>query len=1823
MILIFFLSCWFLITLQTLSNTALNQSNLIAKKLVELSNNEIQDQSCLTFGIWSKYNPLSNSKLKGSYGLFDSNCFQLMNAVDDVTFSLHLIYYDCLDYPKRQITKYIRLGLVENQQYIFQKKIEHTNYENIWYFFQVISIQSQNQLEFAIYSSSDLIFQETADVKLNDKNLQLLFTFGGSLKVNLTKITLIKQGTIFSLFQGLIIVQNIEMQRLPIYLDFGQMITEFYQNIVACTCKSNLEIKIDDYHLIYLDQQIQVSENNNCDSYSLTGWFLITNISQSSQEFIYQFIKISSNQNDLQNENIATFQLFYLISPIQNKLIITTYKYDFPSVTLNFSNNQFLIIREFLIQSNIKSWQYLQVKLEENVLNFQITFYNTNSTQSYDTKIEIKQFHNCQFQILYGNIQQDKSNYLNIIVKSLRFDNCNIDQTNNKCHYSCSECDGPGYSNCLVCPENSNRIYQKQFKQCVCPYSSIDQNTKCINFLDQKLNILRNQSNIVKCQQGFFEINGDCIRCPSRIKEKLITCSNCFENAKTWNKFAKCDRDLYINDDFKTYDPYIYYEALMFLFDGSELIIFQNSKDQGYFNMVDEIVLYEEFIQMNQNFKQFCNQKNENVNVDKFGYLCKISNCKICGIQINEQICLICDQPFKLINGQCTFQINYFNNTKCFPPFYTSHTENCELCKLKNCIYCFEYVNNYYQWISINRDQINLSANQQNDVKIGCLLCEEGFSFDFTLGFCVNNFPSIQNCLTAFINFESEEICLSSSLDNFLVSKEINHCEQFILNCQSCYLDLYKFIKCIECKLGFVLQEEQCYENQEQSSTYLKMFWDMKIEIFLMSFQNNDYIENLNQDQFLFCKNQIQDGEYYCDQCICKYQETQIHQNEFFQQCSQLCQVCKLRENEEIKKIAPNFQKNLKNSIYTSLCIKPQIDPFIYYNPYLKTTQYCENGDCNNAFKYEIIQTNCFYDNFSKDLNSLGIIPEYLNKIGANNLTIIIKLVIQNQKCNLIPLFTKASLKLDVFTLQFINMQFLGEYPIDLYVFDSFFIQDYDSFTMINFGLVFPNFNMLNFNFSNSDKEFNIKLINITIKDSLIRNVGSLFTTEQFGSIDLQNLSIINSKFINSSLFNFNYLSLNGFIKIQSLNFINCTFINLNLFQFSQIYFIIHINNLTLDQCQLHNASIYNFQNNSGLQTQLLLINTQIFRSKFESSKFFYCSSEINVTVNNIIFQFNYLFNSLIFGFSSHLQLKNLEILDNIFLQSSFMSSIQMISQNIILLSIKDLLIRKNQIQNSNLFTIFSTFKSKEITINFEKVIIELNTSGLQTNNKTNQISYLFYINCKKIVLSNLEVNDNLNLHILYFYDTADIKLEKISFQNSVIKQKVSIQSSYLSNQNLQNQLLKIVGFQKILIQNCKIQLISSIDESIIKIMSNAQYVSGQIEIINLLNLEFYGNLLQSFNSGAFFSLITIESDKILEIDTENFLFHRNIMHVYSESSLKGLAALLFISSPSSTIYFKNFSCQQNAMTNSSNSFINIATKSLNISNLHVSNHNVLPLNVWNNYYEIQLVNQEQTNSLFMQIFNLKTIGGVASIQAANFICINTTFENILAVKSSIFDILTTHKGIIRILNISVRQISNSMKKIIESTGCISINSQNSLLNILIQNVTFQDIFNRMASALFTINPSLLQNLIILQDIRIINCISLKNQIVKIQFMFQINKQNSVIFKNLFIVQDQESWINLFLQIGLLSQSEIREIASNSNSLIQLENCEFIIMGLIVEGMLFSKVIQLSNINNLIIFTVRFITQRVFTHKVLFIQVQQHNKNVLLLQNRQYFIIVQ
>ncbi|CAD8082824.1 unnamed protein product [Paramecium primaurelia] len=1778
--------------------TEMNPNNQFERKIIQLTDNGYVTNSCLTYGLWSKFNPLSAISQVGYQGIFDSHCFHLHNAMDLEQQNLNIVYFDCLDYESKKITKTIQFINNQNQQIRFDLVIDTFEYENIWYFFQVIVWPKLDKFHLIVTKKQEVLLQITKEIKQILKDLNLILTFGGNLQVRNFQILEVYQNEGFSYFPGPIWQQEVSIQRLDLDFDFIHYLQEtFEQNFKHCLCNQNQKYKINDQDFKNQQQHQFISENQNCDSFILIGWIKIKENKNSYGKFSYQLMKVSANlQNpQLQNQNLSPFQLFYHFATLNNEIEITTYNYTFPDSSIDFIDDPFLLKNKWLIQNQISLWHYLKVELLKSKLKVEITFYNQQEINKYDVQYDVYQFHNCQFQVKYGNLLDIYPNYLIVQVRNLEFYNCFIDQIQLSCHLSCKDCDGPTNQDCLSCPQESKRIYLPEHKVCICPYNTIEIENQCQDYKQSNLQLIKEEilQKSKNCLYGYFEFDGDCYQCPSIIKEDQITCYECLSNPQNWYQNPICQNTFIFKPNTILEEAFQLVDNVQFYFDGVQLNPIHQTHSFPYNNnLLNSDGIFKEYLLAEMYFRHFCQQIDLDQSDQLICYECFIESCQICQISIESFQCVKCDEGFTLIDGNCIYiEKNYSNDQLiCLPPLYHSFKNQCKLCEIKNCIYCFEYSAQNLDLCSLlNLSELVLIWLQ--NVQQGCALCEQDYIFDFTLGLCLLQKPEIENCLRSFINLQSKEQCTLSKNDDFSIAPQISNCENLILKCQYCTINIEKQIKCVLCQKDYIIENNNCYQNDEfDVETQLIQNQVNQIQSFVLQFvpqlKLNVYSQFLNPQpkidepcdpECLLCVSQVQT---FCKVCPLNYYKKSVitEQSTKCSYCPPLCQACINRLDQEIQKTQPNFIVNDLNQIYTKKCIYPYRDSAIKLDSYQHLIKYCFNSDCQNKFLFEISQYSCDFSRFNRNYEDI-INTQYCNQIGIEELTINFTFKVFESLCFFIlPLNLKTELKQKIFTLQKVNFHLSSQKYLEIILTFPFQFNEFDQIEISNLGFVIQNDYYLLFN--NSKNQVHLKIINFTIQNSTLQNINSLFATEVFGNITLINFTISNSEFLNSSIFNFQKQLLLGQIKIISLSILNCTFIQSAIFKFSQIDQLLSFQQFIIIQSYLKNSTIISFLNSQPQQGYLQGENLKIRNSSLVNSYFINSTAQMRIQFNNLDICFNYLETSIIITISFEISIKQIIILENLFVFSQFLSVTQILFKNHQICYLDNLNAIKNEFQTSNIILIFSTFQTNTIQIQLTNFIIKQNSKY----STYDDMIQLFYINSNEIYISNFLIVDNNNFVIFYLSENNKLLISNIIFKNSLKNKKIPLSQDCL--QLIQKtKLLLIIGFTNIYITNIQISKILNIDESIIQISPSQQRLEYFNSYIEIMNLQFTENTLIQSTLVDLISCLIIESYNKATIKLNNISYFENFLHSYSSGSISTIVNLIYFMSSSSVIEITNLFYENNTLTNSSNSFMIIRSDILMMINFTINNLNLLSQQLWANYYDFQfngLLDQESLNDFVFQVLQTKNNGGgVGQFLVSNISCINCTFKNILAIESFIFDISTKANGIINFINIKIDYANNNLKQIKKSIGCFNIESSNSKLNLRVKNGLFTNIFNRMGPSIFTIQPSKLLNSIFLNGINLLNCLSLKDQILNVKFSSSIAVNNKVIIKKVRIVQNHDAWIQYFQRIKDLTIQEVTDIGNSKNSLMFFQNCIINIDGFILEGIVINSIFQFENIPQL------------------------------------------
>ncbi|CAD8167810.1 unnamed protein product [Paramecium octaurelia] len=1303
--------------------------------------NEYNLDTCFDYGLWSRYTPLSNINQLGLVGIFDSNCFHLHSALEYSNERLNFIVYDCLDYDTMTIQRNVQFISDDNKLYKYQISINKQEYEFYWHYFTIIVWPLQNKMELILIQHPIILLQEEISIQFPFIDVNLILRFGGGLIVNDSKDQVLKLDTMyFSYLPGIMYLHPLGIQDEKFGLKFVQDAIDLfnYPSNQICKCTMNKNKNLQDQDMFWMDHNLFASQQNNCDSFVFSTWIKIDKIFQVDQAFLYQFIKISANfeNTQLTNEYLSPFQLFYRISSLQNQLIYTTYSFTFPSVSMDFLKESFLIQKEFDIINEIYAWQYLLVSLKENAMSISLTFYQDFHQYNYKVDIVVNQFHFIQFKLQYGNILQLASNYLDIKIRDMKFLNCFLTaMPQRSCHSSCKDCDGPTKNDCLSCSEQSKRIYLPEYKSCICPYDMIDAQV-CKDYEDLHFQLQFHDDDYKqKCQYGYFEVENTCLKCPSIIKHNMITCLECIENPQTWSLDPYCFTNLYLDDtgrpvqyfedSIKTY--YIYYDADLNAC---------NSCVSG--SMKDIDFIYNIYTSLNQLVLMFCNQQTTTKCIS-----CNIENCNQCGTLLTGNSCLYWVFPEAKIDGACILDpIGYRTIWICQSPYYISSQKKCEECPIDNCVYCFEYYNNDLSKSTLYNDFASFPINEYH--KIGCALCNSGYKFDFTIDKCIYQQPSLQNCLRSYINMEGSEICTLSQVEDFKIAPEIINCQYHIPNCIQCLLTPLQVLICTLCDVGYQTDSisghcQLCnIEHAEiciQANIGLENGWNQLIKSFILQFLPDKYycpfaVSRNTISVVLKCKNGFQTFAKslsacmeYCDSsCLECFEDQQQHsfacgkcQRNYYQQpmlvenkgkcqvCPPLCEICKPRSKIEIQTINSNYQITDSNAIYTYQCIKPVSNPNIRINPYLKVAQYCYQEHCKYSLLFEILQTS--------DPGVLNILvpiaPNYFEK-QVDNWSIKFNHTSQifNRKKSYLFLsdstqFLRNEFKNHIFTLQKVHLIYQGYDKSQNNYQPLLFIQNFDKVEILRMKFIIENEFVLTLH--NDNNFIDVRFTDIIISQQEPSKSKLAITSTGFHNFEFQNVSIRNFDASDSVVFDMKLESKGEDIIINNFSIINCTILNSVIFNFANNTRKIIIENLILQSSKFVNSKFLNLTLLLLDNIEIRIKNVQINLCNFNNFNFLNSIGSSKFDLQNISFSYNTFQESTFIIIFSQIILRDVFLMNNKFTNGSFLIADYQLDQ-FINSSMENILVGQNQFANFSLLTLFSKLLNYQQYLDVKKL---------------------------------------------------------------------------------------------------------------------------------------------------------------------------------------------------------------------------------------------------------------------------------------------------------------------------------------------------------------------------------------------------------------------------------------------------------------------------------------------------------------------------------------
>ncbi|CAD8173391.1 unnamed protein product [Paramecium octaurelia] len=1790
----------------------------VAQQSVKIYDEDFDPNKYFSYGIWSKYTPLSAIPKTGPVGLFESDCYHLHHVLDKQSNELNLIYYDCLDFEANKITKTIRFVSDNDEQKKYEIDLEIFLYESFWYFLEVLQWPFQKRFEIMIISQQKILIHNVEEIHYPFKGRDLQFTFGSSLIVSNSRIESIEKNQKFSYFPGTIIIQNFAISEVLAIIDWLTYVKSVFVDYEICRCQPNEFSKIQDMNIYSQQKGDLVSQNIICDSFILSGWVKIQEIIQEDSQFLYPFIKLSANFEDsrLSNDNLSPLQIQYQLSDIQNQIILSTYSYTFPKVTIDFSTNPFLIKKSFDITHSIHLWHKIQVKLIRSSMDIQIIFYEQLMIYQYNLQVEVHQFKSLYLKLVYGNIKQLNSNYLSIFTRNFIFLNCDQTFSEHNCHNSCQECDGPTNEDCLSCSEESKRTYFPEYKLCLCPLNTVDDQI-CVGYQETKFEFIDEPFKNNDCPFGYFELENECVQCPSIIRDDLMICVECLQNPKSFSQDPFCQYDLYLSQSQQT-EKLQLRDSDQLLFDGNDITIYPcRGCNNAAIN--DFKYLYLGFLYSSHSFQLNC------LSEDYQCLLLLSQSCKDQVLSVSGVRCKSCPNLYIQDGADC---ISIYDNMEepCQKPYYKSFDKKCKLCPIKNCVYCFEYQDDESSFKSTLYKNFE-GSNSDQMIKIGCAMCEDGFIFDFTIGECLRQQSKILTCLRSFINLDGIEICTLSTQNDFSVAPEIVNCDKYYSNCLQCVLTPSSQLQCVICREGYASSiitgncESISLFESFQNSTYLiqggirdQDGYVQLIQSFIMQFLPNSYYYSYSPESLSYqpikCKNgydlaiQLMCFQYCSSEClscqkdqysfICMRCPLNYYRKPMLVElngkciaCSNLCQYCEVRNQDEISSLQPNFELEELNLQFTTRCLKPVKDPNIVINTSFRNAKYCFNKSCQNWFSFPVYFTECLLDRQNQYSYEEEINFQYCNLVGVDQMTInyIFSFHEYIVSCDSLALKFWNGLKKKIFSLKKTNMRLFAVKDYQVGTSQIIEIINYDEVELKN--LTFRKFDGCNL--ENLNKKIDLTLNKLNFITTNISRL-TFFQTQIFGNIVIQEVYFLDSVFVNSTFFDFSKQTVLITFKIKNLTFKNCLIENSTLFNIDYIQDIITIEDILIENCTLLNSAFFTFSTDLSHISKIKLKNIEITQCSFDQSFFLQSKRKFELIADDLQFSNNYLQNSVIICFNDNLDFMKVRSSYNTLIQSSILSTLLLINEQRLVCTVDDFEDDSTTFQDSNLVVVYSSLQINNFIVNIKNIKVQENTIP----DKLYLQNYLFKFHCHSLKVQNAQFLNLQNLAMFYLYEINQIVFDSVIFENSQQNYKVPVSLSQACTDlyEFRNQPLYVMGFQYLSLSNIQIVNQFSINYSLMDVSFSPQFVIEKIGQIILVYVQFRGNIILKNKVATSLSLLNIYSQFNLNIKLTDFQFIQNIVNQQIDEPLDTQTNLIHISSLDSFLQIQHLYFYQNALTNSTNPIFTLTASLIEISNLIFINSNVLSQNLWQQFYDFELVdeyNQQEINSIIQSTFKILNQG--IYISASTFNCTDSYFQEIIATKGSIFQIKTQGQGIIQIRNLKIDSVYTNLKDT-GGSGCISIDSTNSLLSIDLRQIKFTKIFNRMATSLLTIIPSQKENVIRLNNIEIKNCLSLMNTIMLAKFSADVMKQSQVSINNLTIYQSEEMWFQLFSLIGEITLSELENILSQENAMIFLENCKVDIQNINVEGIIISPIFKIYNA----------FTLKIFDFKLVFIQ---------------------
>ncbi|CAD8119965.1 unnamed protein product [Paramecium sonneborni] len=1324
---------------------------------------------------------------------------------------------------------------------------------------------------------------------------------------------------------------------------------------------------------------------------------------------------------------------------------------------------------------------------------------------------------------------------------------------NNDCQEINSHClEAQENGNCRVCIDKmypfNNKCNNCPIHCQTCNFNQIDQEVQCTS-----------------CSEKFTLKDKQCQPCGSYCQQ----CQHYYDNNSKYS-YLKCMKCIDDSKYFLSFDGINCQQNKI----ENCLYAFQYLKSDQKVNTIDQ---YFELQFNQQNIMTSCARC-----LDNFIFV------------LSEQVCLL------LKNSSCVFgyaqqlvQCDSKQNNLAYSQTKGNVCTTQQICLITNSTVLEEvqFIQSCTEFSFISQCEICIqgrySVTDQQNI-YDCLNCQNGYYLDKLIGKCFQC-PSNLKCFSCYQQHKLAQDNWKVGVRAFykvFIEKDDEH--PFKEYGQSQMQEDYE-IKCSQCLSGYQLINNQCIQ--------------------------------LCSDSCLLC--QFIDEQYYCLKC--KFGQNgrrlTLYNNQCID-CQPNCALCRVRSNEEIFNINPLFNNQIYIR-YSHQCLKTYTNTHNIYDQQLGMFIKCLNPDSRCYLQYNInLNLYCSQIEYENDRDAINdqfqrqqfmlenilvddLISESSFKEANEKLITSIKIYIQSktsQKC-IIPEESKIQqiFSQNIFSAINVELEFNFSHEIQ-FVFQRILeFKNFNSIKINNLRLIPYTSNKLKQIIFTSCFPLTVKLSNILFYSQ------NITVQSQLNFINVSSLQIINftinevyleksDKFIKVVSTEFSKL-----ISIDSFYLLNSRLDGINLIHLELKQYDIFTFMNSIFKGNFYNSTIISTQENqliSKCYMKFIQIESNIQDCQSIFNLFWFSSVELS----NFIIQNSQLFKTSLIKLNNNSTLNEIHILKCQLIEQSvgiFNSELASYEKQFII-NISNITFESNKYdQTIKLLNIQKfTFMSSQLEISNISII---NNEMISNQSDFNQLLYessLIYFSQDEIIINRLQIQRGYGLIDICFFETKYLQInnaiitqgQEYKFQ---IHQYLDCLLKYIKGQYYLQSLF-IYSCVNLTINDIIIQEVYSTNSPIISYQSALLTTVQQTEQMIISDVKVMNNLLLITEQKFSVSIIKIESVQISSILFSNITFINNIMQVYIQDNLKVSALLLNLDCQQGQIILIQSHLSNNIVFNSTNSLVQIKSKSLDVINCQFLNNSIF------NYQILQaklLWGFSDQDLIFLEdiqnIFQIKSSTGNALFIIEELNIMDCLFSNSQGSYGGAFQIIAQNYCNIKLIDLSFDNVMTSFQEENEQGGGLFIDSSSALsLNINIRDIRANTIFSRYQGGLIYLKAGS-KNINVTMDQLILNNIhSLQGSIFYVSFQSQSSYTKNLQISNILIKNSYRVLLEFLNKYDKISTNQ--EYALNNNkTLFFIEFGQQIkFQNIFVENLLYESFLQLSSTKRLNIINLQIINSK-------------------------------